>query len=149
MKPEIRALRRLVSQHTFLTTRPQNMPVQPLPFRKLSIQGPRGRREHCPSIPSCVLTAENCRCCLTGEELQRQMLREKAKATSLDVQVKALCLELARARNAAGVCLISRTLSQSDVVEQGRKAACLVPRAGSMWRRCRQVLDIKHHHSLP
>lgn len=31
------------------------------------------------------------------------MLQEKARATSLDVQVKALCLELARARDAAGM----------------------------------------------
>lgn len=37
-----------------------------------------------------------------GKELQQQMLEEKARATSLDVQVKALCFELAHVREAAG-----------------------------------------------
>lgn len=39
---------------------------------------------------------------IAGEDLQRRLLQERARAASLDVQVKALCIELARAREAAG-----------------------------------------------
>ena len=40
----------------------------------------------------------------TGKELQSNLLEEKARASGLDVQVKALCLELAQVREAAGKC---------------------------------------------
>ena len=40
----------------------------------------------------------------TGNELQISLLEEKARASGLDVQVKALCLELAQVREAAGKC---------------------------------------------
>lgn len=38
-------------------------------------------------------------------QLQKEMLQEKARATGLEVQIRALCLELAHARENAGIML--------------------------------------------
>ena len=38
-----------------------------------------------------------------GADLQKQVLQEKSRAVTLEVQVRALYLELARARQAAGM----------------------------------------------
>ena len=40
--------------------------------------------------------------CCAEAELQREVLQEKARATSLEVHVRALCLELIRTRENAG-----------------------------------------------
>lgn len=37
-------------------------------------------------------------------QLQKEVLQEKARATGLEVQIRALCLELAHARENAGIC---------------------------------------------
>ncbi len=38
-------------------------------------------------------------------QLQKEVLQEKARATGLEVQIRALCLELAHARENAGILL--------------------------------------------
>lgn len=48
-------------------------------------------------------------------QLQKEVLQEKARATGLEVQVRALCLELAHARENAGMLLALRKLIHANV----------------------------------
>ncbi|DBA75487.1 hypothetical protein WJX77_004920 [Trebouxia sp. C0004] len=65
--------------------------------------------------------------CVPDEaQLQKEVLQEKARATGLEVQIRALCLELVHARENAGL------LSQS-----------IVPTLGNIGSRIAQLLQVK------
>ena len=51
-------------------------------------------------------------------QLQKEVLQEKARATGLEVQIRALCLELAHARENAGILLASQKLVHAHVWQQ-------------------------------
>ena len=58
-------------------------------------------------------------------QLQKEVLQEKARATGLEVQIRALCLELAHARENAGILLAFTYLYMQmpqSVMSYGKKA---------------------------